>query len=129
MDQATEKNRDIALRLVKAVGSGDMAVVKSLIHPELDWWLNGMGHLDHDAFLGSLHMLHSAKSGGFTVVSSTAEADRVAVEMVGHFEYEDGRVYDNDYCELMTIRDGLVYKVHAFFDTKAAEKAFAAMLE
>ncbi len=128
MDDQTEKNRDVALRLVQAVGSGNMAVVESLVHPDLDWWLNGMGHLDRDAFLASLHMLHSAKSGGFTVVTSTAEADRVAVEMIGHFEYEDGRVYDNNYCELMTIREGLVYKVHAFFDNGAAEKAFAAML-
>ncbi|HEY9579819.1 MAG TPA: nuclear transport factor 2 family protein [Rhizorhapis sp.] len=128
MDERTEKNREIALRLVKAVGSGDMPVVESLVHPDLDWWLNGMGHLDHDAFIASLHMLHSAKSGGFTVVTSTAEADRVVIEMVGHFEYEDGRVYDNNYCELMTIKDGLVYKVHAFFDIAAAEKAFAAML-
>src|SRR3546814_12344035 len=103
-----------------------MPVVESLVHPDLDWWLNGMGHLDHDAFIASLHMLHSAKSGGFTVVTSTAEADRVVIEMVGHFEYEDGRVYDNNYCELMTIKDGLVYKVHAFFDIAAAEKAFAA---
>lgn len=125
MNKETERNRDVALRLVTAVGSGDMTTVQKLIHPELDWWLNGLGHLDHDAFLASLHMLHSAKSGGFTVVTSTAEADRVAVEMVGHFEYEDGRVYDNNYCELMTFRDGLVHKVHAFFDTGAAEKAFA----
>ncbi|ALR20221.1 MULTISPECIES: nuclear transport factor 2 family protein [Sphingobium] len=126
MNQDIEKNRDVALRLVKAVGSGDMATVKKLIHPDLDWWLNGMGHLDHDAFLASLHMLHSAKTGGFTVITSTADADRVAVEMVGHFEYEDGRIYDNNYCELMTLKDGLVYKVHAFFDTGAAEKAFGA---
>src|SRR3546814_8059209 len=81
MDERTEKNREIALRLVKAVGSGDMPVVESLVHPDLDWWLNGMGHLDHDAFIASLHMLHSAKSGGFTVVTSTAEADRVVIEM------------------------------------------------
>jgi uncharacterized protein len=125
MDHDIEKNRDVALRLVKAVGSGDMATVKQLVHPDLDWWLNGIGHLDHDAFLASLHMLHSAKSGGFTVITATAEADRVAVERVGHFEYEDGRVYDNNYCELMTLKDGLVHKVHAFFDTGAAEKAFA----
>src|SRR3546814_4911261 len=91
MDGGTEKDRELALRLVKAVGSGDMPVVESLVHPDLDWWLNGMGHLDHDAFIASLHMLHSAKSGGFTVVTSTAEADRVVIEMVGHFEYEDGR--------------------------------------
>jgi hypothetical protein len=26
----------------------------------------------------------------------------------------DGSVYENDYCELMTIRAGLVFKVHAF---------------
>src|SRR3546814_11125335 len=84
MDERTEKNREIALRLVKAVGSGDMPVVESLVHPDLDWWLNGMGHLDHDAFIASLHMLHSAKSGGFTVVPSTAEADRVVIAMVGH---------------------------------------------
>src|SRR3546814_12635524 len=80
MDERTEKNREIALRLVKAVGSGDMPVVESLVHPDLDWWLNGMGHLDHDAFIASLHMLHSAKSGGFTGVTSTAEADRRSEE-------------------------------------------------
>jgi len=44
--------------------------------------------------------------------------------MAGRFEYEDGRVYENNYCELMTIRDGLVYRVHAFFDGAAAAKAF-----
>src|SRR3546814_561221 len=91
MDERTEKNREIALRLVKAVGSGDMPVVESLVHPDLDWWLNGMGHLDHDAFIASLHMLHSAKSGGFTVVTSTAEADRVVIELVGDSILTGGR--------------------------------------
>ncbi|HLS99184.1 MAG: nuclear transport factor 2 family protein [Porticoccaceae bacterium] len=124
MTDKTEANRQVALRVVNAVGSGDKATVASLLHPELDWWLNGIGHLDREQFLGSLDMLASAKVGGFTIMSTTAEGDRVAVEMSGRFEYEDGRVYENNYCELMTIRDGLVYRVHAFFDAIAASKAF-----
>lgn len=119
-----ENNREVALQVVNAVGSGDKATVASLLHPELDWWLNGIGHLDRNQFIDSLDMLASAKRGGFTIVSTTAEGDRVAVEMVGRFEYEDGRVYENNYCELMTLRDGLVYRVHAFFDVNAAAKAF-----
>ena len=124
MTDKTETNRQVALRVVNAVGSGDKETVASLLHPELDWWLNGIGHLDKEQFLGSLDMLASAKSGGFTIMSTTAEGDRVAVEMAGHFEYEDGRVYENNYCELMTLRDGLVYRVHAFFDTNAAARVF-----
>jgi hypothetical protein len=124
-----EKNRAVALSVVKAISDRDLAAVERLLHPDLDWWLNAVGHLDRTQFLASLDMLMSAKSGGFTVVTSTADQDRVAVEMRGRFEYADGRVYENDYCELMTIRDGLVFKVHAFFDTGAAQRAFPEAFE
>ena len=124
MTDTTELNRQVEVRVVNAVGSGDKETVASLLHPDLDWWLNGIGHLNREEFIGSLDMLASAKVGGFTIMSTTAEGDRVAVEMSGRFEYEDGRVYENNYCELMTIRDGLVYRVHAFFVCIAASKAF-----
>jgi ketosteroid isomerase-like protein len=123
-NDTVEANRQVARRLVKAVGEGDFPTVESLLHPDLDWWLNGIGHLNREQFLESIHMLASAKKGGFTITNTTAEEDRVAVEMHGRFEYEDGRVYENDYCELMTLRDGLVYRVHAFFDVNASAKVF-----
>lgn len=129
MGDQQEKNRAVALSVVKAISDRDLAAVERLLHPDLDWWLNAVGHLDRTQFLASLDMLMSAKSGGFTVVTSTADQDRVAVEMRGRFEYADGRVYENDYCELMTIRDGLVFKVHAFFDTGAAQRAFPEAFE
>ena len=129
MSQQQESNRAVALSVVKAISNRDLAGVERLLHPDLDWWLNGIGHLNRTEFLASLDMLMSAKSGGFTVITSTADEDRVAVEMHGHFEYADGRVYENDYCELMTIRDGLVFKVHAFFDSGPALRAFPAVFE
>src|SRR3546814_12251598 len=98
-----------------------MRLVESLLHPDRDWWLNGMGHLDHDAFIASLHMLHSDKSVGFTVVNSTAESDRVVIEMVGHFADDDGRVYSNISCDLMTIKDRLDNRIISFIELAAAE--------
>lgn len=129
MSELQEDNRAVALSLVKAISDRDLAAVERLVHPDLDWWLNGVGHLNRAQFLASLDMLMSSKSGGFTVLTSTADEDRVAIEMNGHFEYADGRVYENGYCELMTIRDRLVFKVHAFFDTGAARRAFPAAFE
>jgi len=65
MTDKTEANRQVALRVVNAVGCGDKETVASLLHPELDWWLNGIGHLNREEFMGSLDMLASAKVTGW----------------------------------------------------------------
>jgi ketosteroid isomerase-like protein len=53
-----------------------------------------------------------------TPVSFTAEADRVAFEAVGHaVNNANGRVYDNRYHHLMTVRDGKIVELREYQDT------------
>ena len=47
-----------------------------------------------------------------------AEGDKVAIELVGRGELKNGRVYNNEYHLLMTIRDGKVARVREYLDTQ-----------
>ena len=53
-----------------------------------------------------------------TVDSVIAEGDQVAVQLRGEAETQDGRPYNNTYCHVFTIREGLVREVTEYFDTE-----------
>ena len=46
-----------------------------------------------------------------------AEGERVVTLMEGEARTHDGRLYDNTYCHLFTVRDGLIVELHEFLDT------------
>jgi ketosteroid isomerase-like protein len=53
-----------------------------------------------------------------TVKSSIAEGDKVALEVVSVGELKNGRVYNNEYHFLVTIRDGEISAVREYLDTQ-----------
>jgi len=57
---------------------------------------------------GGLHM---------TVKGMVAEGDKVAVELESRGELDNGRLYNNEYHLLMTIRDGKVHAVKEYYDS------------
>ena len=52
------------------------------------------------------------------------EADRVAVESRGNFEFADGRVYRNSYHHLFELPDGHVVAIREYLDLRVFEEVF-----
>src|SRR4030095_6749577 len=53
-----------------------------------------------------------------TVKSGLAEGDKVAVEVESYGELQNGRVYNQQYHVLMTVRDGKISAVREYLDTQ-----------
>lgn len=51
-----------------------------------------------------------------TITNMIGEGDQVAVEFENHAKYADGRVYNNHYHMLVTLRDGEVVRIHEYMD-------------
>src|ERR1700754_5140955 len=105
MNGTQDANRDIILRLMKALDGCEEETIRAIIHPDASWWVLGVGTLDRETVIAQLKaMLGSARVAETTVIGTTAEGDRVAVESRGNFEFEDGRVYRNSYHHLFELR-------------------------
>jgi uncharacterized protein len=52
----------------------------------------------------------------------TAEGDRVAVEAESHAKMKSGKLYQNKYHFLLTIRDGKIQGVKEYLDTAHADE-------
>lgn len=90
------------------------------------WWIPGKPHLlavagtkskdDMERIWRSLFSL--TKDGlEMTVVGMVAEDDKVAAEVSSHADLTDGRVYENQYHMLFTIRRGKIAEVKEYADT------------
>jgi ketosteroid isomerase-like protein len=58
------------------------------------------------------------------VLSVLADGDKVALEVESRGELDSGRVYNNEYVVLMTIRDGKISEVREYNDTLHAYKTW-----
>lgn len=128
MTDLAERNRATILRLMKALDACDEAVIRAIIAPEASWWVLGVGTLDRETVIAQLNqMLGTATVAETTVIGTTAEGDRVAVESRGNFEFEDGRVYRNSYHHLFELRDGQVTAIREYLDLRITEAVFGPM--
>ena len=65
-----------------------------------------------------------AKSVTMTIVSATADEDRVSVESKGDSTLTNGRKYDNTYHFMFVFRDGKIFQIREYNDTRLAVEAF-----
>ena len=123
-----DRNRDLVTRLMAALDKSDIATIRSIMAPDVDWYVSGVGTLDLETLLTQLQqMLGVAKVAQTTILATTAEGERVAVESRGNFEFEDGRAYRNHYHHLFTVRGGKVVGVREYLDLQETERAFGPM--
>ncbi|TVV77129.1 nuclear transport factor 2 family protein [Sphingomonas solaris] len=122
---ATEANKALVRRYMQALMDGDGDTIEALQHPDVKWWILGVGDMDRDAFTASVRGgLLAATERRVEITCLTAEGDRVAVEARSEMTFPD-RVYRNRYHNLLTIRDGLIVEGREYMDTRAAAEAFA----
>lgn len=104
--------------------------VLEYVHPDIDWWVPGdtalSGHRDRAALVRMVEGLPGFADGGmpFRPTGFIIEGDRAAVEAESCVTFRDGREYRNQYHLLVEFRDGLIWKVKQYFDTKRVADMF-----
>jgi ketosteroid isomerase-like protein len=121
-----EANKAVARRYMRAVEEGDLDTIEALQHPDCSWWILGYGPMSRAAFIASVKSgLLTAGKRVAEVVGLTAEGDRVAVEARSEMVFP-GRVYRNEYHNLLIIRDGQIVSGKEYMDTRLIAEAFSA---
>ena len=58
----------------------------------------------------------------FTLHNAIEDGDQIALEMSSHAEMADGFVYEQLYCFVISIRDGKIFELREYLDTKLAQE-------
>ena len=97
------------------------------------WWILGKPHLfsgagtkskaDMERIWGDLFR-HMRDGLQMTVIGMVAEGDKVAAEIRSHADLTDGRIYENQYHMLFTLRQGKIVEVKEYADTLLIANVF-----
>ncbi|WP_433522770.1 nuclear transport factor 2 family protein [Nocardia pseudovaccinii] len=138
MDAQTSK--DVIIRAWREFATQDSDRIAAVFTPDAEWLappqnataraLDGTNHL-----VGRDRIVHflttefpavfvSDRSVQFTAV--IAEGATVVVEERMQATLMNGNHYDNDYCFIFELRDGLIHRVREYMDTRRAEEMFSA---
>ena len=109
----------IVHRYVQAVIDGDLETVEGLQHPDLQWWILGVGDINRDSYTASVRdSLLTASTRSVNVTGITAERDRVAYEAVSEMMFP-GKVHRDVYHNILIIQDGLIIEGREYLDPRA----------
>ncbi|MDB6060401.1 MAG: hypothetical protein JWM78_504 [Verrucomicrobiaceae bacterium] len=126
MTDLIEKNRALAIRFLDAIATADQATLDRIVHPEATFWILGHGWFDHKTYMANVaQTIVTSTNRDIKVVGSTAEGERVALEVEGSFEFPGGKIYRNTYHHLFIVRDDQIVTVKEYMDTAAVAAAFS----
>jgi uncharacterized protein len=117
-------NKAIVKEFLKGLGSGDAAKVASVIADDISAVCTGTSCMsvarNREDVLGALAMLSQVTKNGidFKILHLTAEEDRVSAEVEGKSTLANGTPYNNQYHFLFFIRNGKIYLIKEYMDTK-----------
>ena len=128
-----DRNKATAQRFFDLFSASDIDGVLSLMTDDATWRIPGKKDLTPTAGvytkerIGRLfrRMLEGLTAGlSMTVLSSIAEGDRVALEVVSSGDLKNGRLYRQEYHLLMEFRDGRISAVREYLDTQHAHEVW-----
>jgi len=123
----TQTNRAVAESFYRRFDANDIPGALALMADDLSFWIAGRPDAIPSAGTHSKQemadifrrMTRRMKDGlRMTVRQVTAEGERVALEVESRGELLNGRVYNQQYHALMTIRDGKIASVREYMDTQ-----------
>ena len=123
---STEEKKRLASRFFERYDANDIAGALDLLADDATWWIAGKrgelsaaGVHDKEQFARVFRRMDARLKNGLRmkVKSAIAEGDRVALEIESHGELQNGRVYNNEYHTLVTVRDGKIREVREYLDT------------
>jgi uncharacterized protein len=120
-------NTDIAIAYLDRVQAIDTDGMRAMYHPDASIWIPGRGTMNRDelcALLGSVKALFVDGSMKFERVGTIAEGEMVAVQVKGGGDLAKGGRYENDYCFVFRMKDGLIADLKEYTDSGPAIAAF-----
>ncbi|HVN90334.1 MAG TPA: nuclear transport factor 2 family protein [Candidatus Binataceae bacterium] len=120
---SAEDNKKVVLGLLEAMSASNQSAVANALADNATWWVAGSfplsGTKTKAQFCELFGGVGAATEGGLklTCKGITAEGDRVAVEAESYAKLKNGRVYNNQYHFLFTVRDGKIQAVKEYLDT------------
>ena len=127
-------NREIILNFYKSLENGDFETLNQLWHDDVTLSLIGTTPVSGD-FKGKETAINLIENGvlaklKFDTVSFANKWDIVAVDdniVVGTMTLKGQSIYNKDYnqiyCQIFTIKDYKIYRLHEFFDTALVESS------
>lgn len=129
-------SKDVVMRAWQEFGTRDATRISALFTDDAEWLappgnamarLSGTHHLvGKERIVWFLTQEFPAVFADVTVVFGAvlAEGDTVVVEERMRGRLASGRQYDNEYCFLFELRDGLIHRVREYLDTRRGLEQF-----
>lgn len=123
----TEQNKALAAEFLNRFSIADFDGILATLTEDATWRIPGKPELTRVAgpkskeqIAGVFRAMAGQLKGGLkmTIKGMIAEGDQVAVEAESLGELRNGRVYNNEYHLLMTMRDGKISAVREYYDTQ-----------
>lgn len=123
----TEINKQVATEFYRRFDAGDIPGVLDTMADDATFWIAGKPgsnpsvgtHSKAEMAVMFGRIMKQMRNGlKMTVKGVTAEGERVALEVESYGELNNGRVYNQEYHALMTIRDGRIAAVREYMDTQ-----------
>jgi len=119
-----ERNKAAAKRYFELLSAGDIKGLDALLADDLDYWVLGNlpnisgSHKKPDLF-AMIPPFMEMWDGPlvFTITSSIAEENRVALEVRNKGRTKSGKKYENAYHIAFELRDGRITRIREYFDT------------
>jgi uncharacterized protein len=131
----SEENKKTVLSFIEAMGSNDKAGAEVCLDPEAFTLAKGYSHFAgvrrYDTIVGTIEAFKQLVPTGLrpSIVTVTAEGERVAVEWEGNAITSEGKPYNNQYCMVFTMRAGKIIQVNEYFCTLLAETVLWPLVE
>ena len=122
-----EESKKIATEFAARFSANDMTGALDMLADDITWWVAGKPDQVPGAGLftkkqvdGLFRRMAEQFPGGLqmTIKGMTAEGEKVAVELESYGELPNGRVYNNEYHMLLTIRGGKISAMREYHDTQ-----------
>ena len=126
------ENKQVVLDFYEAGARGDMDACFALLTDDVTWTNIGSTKFS-GTYIGKqaiaedlLGPLFSQLKAGISsqIERLTAEGDIVVAQTSGTAETMDGTPYNNTYCPVIRIRDGLIADVKEYMDTALIDSVF-----
>lgn len=131
----SDTNKDVALRFIEAMGSNDAATAATCFAPDgvavSKGFSKASGTRAARLVVEAIETFKELMPTGLRLAVKTvvAEGDKVVVEAEGNAITADGTPYCNQYCFVVTLRDGKITQFNEYFCTVLAERALWPQVE
>jgi ketosteroid isomerase-like protein len=124
---STQDNKAIAQQFCERLSAADIPGTLALMTDDVNYWILGRQDILRSSGPHTkaqmeriFTIMHEQLKSGmkFTAKSLIAEGDELALEAESLGELKNGRIYNNQYCIRLKIRDGKIAEAREYLDTQ-----------